>query len=235
MLKEKILIVEDDINIRELISFNLKNTGYNIMEADNCVTAIKIIKTQHPNLILLDLMLPGIDGFEVCRWVRCDNEISDTPIIMLTAKNEEFDRVLGLELGADDYITKPFSMREMLARVKAVLSRTTLKPVLNQIIFNDIIINFEKHELLKDGQRVELTLKEFELVKILYENRGKVLNREFLLDEIWGVEYVGETRTVDVHIRHLRQKIEKDDKNPRYIKTIRGVGYSFNIDEYGGK
>ena len=230
MSEGKILIVEDDINIRELISFNLKNIGYNIMEADNGITAIKTINTQHPDLILLDLILPGIDGYEVCRQVRGDKEISNTPIIMLSAKNEEFDRVLGLELGADDYIIKPFSMREMLARVKAVLNRTTLKPILNKIIINDIIIDFEKHEVLKDGKKVKLTLKEFELVKILIKNRGKVLSRMFLLDEIWGAEYINETRTVDVHIRHLRQKIENDDKNPKYIKTVRGVGYSFNID-----
>ena len=230
MPEGKILIVEDDINIRELISFNLKNIGYNIMEADNGITAIKTINTQHPDLILLDLILPGIDGYEVCRQVRGDKEISNTPIIMLSAKNEEFDRVLGLELGADDYIIKPFSMREMLARVKAVLNRTTLKPILNKIIINDIIIDFEKHKVLKDSKKLKLTLKEFELVKILIKNRGKVLSRMFLLDEIWGAEYINETRTVDVHIRHLRQKIENDDKNPKYIKTVRGVGYSFNID-----
>ena len=230
MSEGKILIVEDDINIRELISFNLKNIGYNIMEADNGITAIKTINTQHPDLILLDLILPGIDGYEVCRQVRGDKEISNTPIIMLSAKNEEFDRVLGLELGADDYIIKPFSMREMLARVKAVLNRTTLKPILNKIIINDIIIDFEKHKVLKDSKKLKLTLKEFELVKILIKNRGKVLSRMFLLDEIWGAEYINETRTVDVHIRHLRQKIENDDKNPKYIKTVRGVGYSFNID-----
>ena len=174
--------------------------------------------------------MPGIDGYEVCRQVRGDKEISNTPIIMLSAKNEEFDRVLGLELGADDYIIKPFSMREMLARVKAVLNRTTLKPILNKIIINDIIIDFEKHKVLKDSKKLKLTLKEFELVKILIKNRGKVLSRMFLLDEIWGAEYINETRTVDVHIRHLRQKIENDDKNPKYIKTVRGVGYSFNID-----
>lgn len=231
MAEEKILVVEDDINIRELISFNLKNQGYNVIEADNGLVGLKNIKDHHPNMVLLDVMLPGMDGFEVCKEVRRTNEISDTPIIMLTAKGEEFDRVLGLELGADDYITKPFSVRELLARVKAVLRRTNIKPVTNNLIFNDISLNFEKHEVLKKGTKIDLTLKEFELLEMLIKNKGRVLTRELLLDKIWGYEYIGETRTVDVHIRHLRQKIELDDKNPRYIETIRGVGYRFNLEE----
>ncbi len=231
MSEEIILVVEDELHIRELISFNLKSKGYNILEADNGISALKIIKSQKPDLVLLDLMLPGMDGFEVCKEVRRELDICDIPIIMLTAKGEEFDRVLGLELGADDYITKPFSVRELLARVKAVLRRTSLKAVSNNLTFGNIIIDFEKHEVIKAGVRVDLTLKEFELLEMLVKNKGRVLTRELLLDKIWGYEYIGETRTVDVHIRHLRQKIEDDDKNPRYIETIRGVGYRFNLEE----
>ncbi|MGE5629302.1 MAG: response regulator [Solirubrobacterales bacterium] len=231
MAEEKILVVEDEAHIRELISFNLKNQGYNIIETDNGMDAIKIIKETNPDLVLLDIMLPGIDGFEVCKEVRRNSEVSDTPIIMLTAKGEEFDRVLGLELGADDYVTKPFGVRELMARVKAVLRRTALRTVSKNLIFNDISIDFEKHEVTKENQRVDLTLKEFELLEMLIKNKGRVLTRELLLDKIWGYEYIGETRTVDVHIRHLRQKIEDDDKNPKFIETIRGVGYRFNMEE----
>jgi len=231
MSEEKILIVDDEAHIRELINFNLKNNGYKTIEADNGISALKIIKEEKPSIVLLDLMLPGMDGFEVCKEVRKNNEISATPIIMITAKGEEFDKVLGLELGADDYMTKPFSVRELLARVKAVLRRTVLKPVTNIIVFQNVSVDFERHEVLKDGQRIDLTLKEFELLEILLKNKGRVMTRDFLLDKIWGYEYIGETRTVDVHIRHLRQKIEDDDKNPKYIETIRGVGYRFNLEE----
>lgn len=229
MSEEKILIVEDDNNIRELISFNLKSFGYTILEAQNGITALEIIKSEYPDLVLLDLMLPGMDGLEVCKKVRGDRDIQDTPIIMLTAHGEEFDRILGFELGADDYIAKPFSVRELLARVKAILRRTTAKPIHNDIEFDDVIIDFDKYAVLKGGEKVEFTLKEFELLELLVKSKGKVLTREFLLDKVWGYEYLSETRTVDVHIRHIRQKIEKDDKNPRRIETIRGVGYKFNL------
>jgi two-component system alkaline phosphatase synthesis response regulator PhoP len=228
---EKILIVDDEANIRELISYNLKSNGYNTISADNGISALKIIEEEKPALILLDLMLPGMDGFEVCKEVRKNNEISATPIIMISAKGEEFDKVLGLELGADDYMTKPFSVRELLARVKAVLRRTTLRPLETNLIFQNINVDFDKHEVTKNGQKIDLTLKEFELLEILIKNKGRVMTRDFLLDKIWGYEYIGETRTVDVHIRHLRQKIEDDDKNPRFIETIRGVGYRFNLEE----
>lgn len=229
MSEEKILIVEDDNNIRELISFNLKSFGYTTLEAQNGITALEIIKSEYPDLLLLDLMLPGMDGLEVCRKVRGDRDIQDIPIIMLTARGEEFDRILGFELGADDYIAKPFSVRELLARVKAILRRTTAKPTHNDIEFDDITIDFDKYTVLKGGEKVEFTLKEFELLELLVKSKGKVLTREFLLDKVWGYEYLSETRTVDVHIRHIRQKIEKDDKNPRHIETIRGVGYKFNL------
>jgi len=232
MSEEKILIVDDEAHIRELISFNLNNKGYKTISTDNGVSALKIIKEEKPALILLDLMLPGMDGFDVCKEVRRDSEISSTPIIILSAKGEEFDKVLGLELGADDYMTKPFSVRELLARVKAVMRRTSASSQESKVItFKDITVDFEKHEVKKEGKKVDLTLKEFELLEILVKNKGRVMTRDFLLDKIWGYEYVGETRTVDVHIRHLRQKIEEDDKNPRFIETIRGVGYRFNLEE----
>lgn len=231
MAEEKILVVDDEEHIRELIKFNLENNGYRVIGADNGLDALKMTKEENPNLLLLDLMLPGMDGYDVCKEIRKDNNISTTPIIMITAKGEEFDKVLGLELGADDYITKPFSVRELMARVKAILRRTNIKPIDNSYNFGKINIDFEKHEVIKDEGKVDLTLKEFELLEILIKNKGRVMTRDFLLDKIWGYEYVGETRTVDVHIRHLRQKIEEDDKNPKYIETIRGIGYRFNYGD----
>ncbi|WP_097025577.1 response regulator transcription factor [Clostridium peptidivorans] len=231
MAEEKIIIVDDEEHIRELLKFNLENSGYSTIYADNGIDALKLIKSERPQLILLDLMIPGMDGYDVCKEVRKDNNVSTTPIIMITAKGEEFDKVLGLELGADDYITKPFSIREILARVKAVLRRTSVQNIDKSYKFGNVIIDLEKHEVIKDNLKVELTLKEFELLEVLIRNKGRVLTRDFLLDKIWGYEYVGETRTVDVHIRHLRQKIEENDKNPQFIETIRGVGYRFNLSE----
>jgi Response regulators consisting of a CheY-like receiver domain and a winged-helix DNA-binding domain len=231
MAEEKILVVDDEEHIRELIKFNLDKNGYKTICADNGLDALRMAKDENPQLILLDVMLPAMDGYDVCKEIRRDNSISSTPIIMITAKGEEFDKVLGLELGADDYITKPFSIRELIARVKAILRRTTIKPIDNSYNFGTISIDFEKHEVTKEGMKIELTLKEFELIQILIKNKGRVMTRDFLLDKIWGYEYIGETRTVDVHIRHLRQKIEDDDKNPKYIETIRGIGYRFSSGE----
>lgn len=231
MSEEKILIVDDEANIRELIGFNLKNEGYNIITAGDGITALKAIREEKPSLILLDLMLPGLNGFEVCKEVRKDRELSSTPIIILSAKDAEFDKVLGLELGADDYITKPFSVRELVARVKAVIRRTGPAAESKSVTFSNISVDFDNHEVKKEGKKIDLTLKEFNLLEILIKNKGRVMTRDFLLDKIWGYEYLGETRTVDVHIRHLRQKIEEDDKNPKIIETIRGVGYRFNPSE----
>lgn len=209
----------------------MENNGYNCICALNGIKALNIAKEEKPDLILLDLMLPGMDGYEVCKEIRKDNNIATTPIIMITAKGEELDKVLGLELGADDYITKPFSVREMVARVKAVLRRrTTINIESKSYILGNIVVDFEKHSLTKAGEKIELTLKEFELLEVLIKNKGKVMTRDFLLDRIWGYEYIGETRTVDVHIRHLRKKIEDDDKNPKFIETIRGIGYRFNSE-----
>ena len=204
---------------------------YDTEVAVNGTEALKLIREIKFDLILLDLMLPEIDGLEVCKEIRRNEETSDIPVMMITAKGEEFDKVLGLELGADDYITKPFSIRELMARVKALLRRSNVKKEENIIKFGDVVVNFKTREVTKGTQNVELTLKEFELLKLLIKNKGNILTRELLLDKIWGYEYIGETRTVDVHIRHLRKKIESDDKNPQYIQTIRGVGYKFTSNE----
>lgn len=227
----KILIVDDEEHIRELIKFNLEKNQYKVVCAENGIDALKVAKEEMPQLILLDLMLPGMDGYDVCKEIRSNPNLSKIPIIMITAKGEEFDKILGLELGADDYLTKPFSVRELVARVKAVLRRINMKYEDNVLRFESIEINFDKHEVIKNDKKVDLTLKEFELLEILCKNKGRVLTREFLLDKIWGYEFVGETRTVDVHIRHLRKKIENDDKNPKFIQTIRGIGYRFNSGE----
>lgn len=231
MTNKKVLIVDDEEHIRELIKFNLKKEGYDTDVAVNGNEALKVLREIKFDLILLDLMLPEIDGLEVCKEIRRNEETSDIPVMMITAKGEEFDKVLGLELGADDYITKPFSIRELMARVKALLRRSNVKKEENIIKFGDVVVNFKTREVTKGTQNVELTLKEFELLKLLIKNKGNILTRELLLDKIWGYEYIGETRTVDVHIRHLRKKIESDDKNPQYIQTIRGVGYKFTSNE----
>jgi two-component system, OmpR family, alkaline phosphatase synthesis response regulator PhoP len=233
MAKDKILIVDDEEHIIELLKFNLLNAGYEVLTANNGIDAVKIAKAEKPSLLLLDLMLPGIDGFDVCKEIKRNNEMKNTSIVMLTAKGEELDKILGLELGADDYITKPFSVRELLARVKAVLRRTNSFNDPEEEIYDsqNLKVDFERHEVSVNGEKVDLTLKEFELLQILIKNKGKILKRETLLDKIWGYEYIGETRTVDVHIRYLRKKIEEDDKNPRFIETIRGVGYRFNPAE----
>ncbi|MCB2292266.1 response regulator transcription factor [Clostridium algoriphilum] len=231
MAEEKILVVDDEEHIQELIKFNLEKSGYKVICANNGIDAIKLVKEQLPQLMLLDLMLPGMDGLDVCKEIRRDSNMANMPIIMITAKGEEIDKIIGLELGADDYITKPFSVREMVARVKAILRRTTMQIVEKTFKVGNLVIDFGKHEVIKSENKIDLTLKEFELLQILIKNKGRVMTRDFLLDKIWGYEYVGETRTVDVHIRHLRQKIEDDDKNPVYIQTIRGIGYRFNFGE----
>lgn len=230
MAGEKVLIVDDEEHIVELIKFNLEKDGYKTICAYNGADALKLAKKENPKLVLLDVMLPQMDGYDVCREIRRDESIASMPIIMITAKGEEIDKILGLELGADDYITKPFSVRELTARVKAVLRRSKTQAIDTVFTFGNIHIDFQKHDIVKGEEKLELTLKEFELLQILIKNKGRVMTRDFLLDKVWGYEYVGETRTVDVHIRHLRQKIEDDDKNPKYIETIRGIGYRFNGD-----
>lgn len=229
MSKKNILVVDDEQHIVELIKFNLENNGYNVFEANNGEDALRKAKEENIDLVLLDLMLPEIDGLEVCQKIKRDKDITGVSIIMVTAKSDETDKIIGLEIGADDYITKPFSIRELLARVKAVLRRGEEKRKEDleedNIYIGDILMNISTHEVYKKDEKLDLTLKEFELLYILSKNRGKVLSRNYLLDEIWGYDYFGETRTVDVHIRHLRKKVEDDDKNPKYIETVRGVGY----------
>ena len=227
MANEKILVVDDEEHILELISFNLTNNGYKVIKANNGIDAVRLAIEEKPKLILLDLMIPGKDGYDVCREVRSNSEIRNIPIIMLTAKSEELDKILGLELGADDYITKPFSVRELLARVKAVLRRfSVVEPESSVLVFGNLKADFEKREIHVKDKKLDLTLKEFELLEILIRNKGKILTRDTLLDKIWGYEYIGETRTVDVHIRYLRKKIE--GSNEKYIETIRGVGYKID-------
>lgn len=227
MAGEKILVVDDELYIVELLKYNLETNGYKVIHALNGKDGLTQAYEKKPALILLDVMLPEMDGFDVCKQIKKNKETENIPIIMLTAKGEEFDKILGLELGADDYITKPFSVRELLARVKVVLRRNTKEEQSQSISIDNLVIDMDKHEVLKSGNKIDLTLKEFELLRLLILNKGKVLTRDFLLDKVWGYEYYGETRTVDVHVRHLRQKIEDDDKSPRYIETVRGIGYKF--------
>ena len=225
----KILVVDDEDHIVELIKFNLESSGYEVILAFNGEDAIEKVLEEKPDLIILDLMLPKIDGVEVCKIVKQNEATSNISIIMLTAKSDESDKIVGLETGADDYMTKPFSVKELMARVNAVLRRNSHykleKSAENAIKIGDIVIDDEKHEVMKANKKVELTLKEFELLRILAVNKGKVLSRNKLLDEVWGYEYFGDTRTVDVHIRHIRKKIEDDDNVFKYIETIRGIGY----------
>ncbi len=225
MPSDTILAVDDEVHILELISFNLKAAGYHVVTALTGEEALKRCEVEKPSLVLLDIMLPGIDGLEVCRRLKGDRTTSNIPIIMLTARGDEVDKILGLELGADDYITKPFSVRELAARVKSLLRRVAPQQESEPqtLRAGDIMIDITNYEAFKGGEKLSLTLKEFELLKVLVLSRGKVLTRDFLLDRIWGYEYYGETRTVDVHIRHLRQKLGEEP----YIETVRGVGYRF--------
>lgn len=230
MPKETIFVVEDEEHIQQLIKYNLEANGFKVVVFGNGEQLLSELQNTVPDLFILDIMLPGIDGLEICRHLRQNPKVQGHPIIMLTAKSEEFDKVLGLELGADDYLTKPFSVRELVARVKALLRRVNSQaPSKAEFIrHGDISINLTRHEVYKKDQLLEMPLKEFELLKMLIMNKGTVLSRELLLEKIWGFDYYGETRTVDVHVRYLRQKIEDDDSNPRYIETIRGIGYRFN-------
>ena len=232
---KSILIVEDEQNIVDILSFNLSREGYDTLEAYDGPTGLQLALEQDPDLILLDLMLPGMDGFEVCRQVRESG--SSTPIIMLTAREEETDKVLGLELGADDYITKPFSMRELLARVKANIRRVSMPPQgspavaaqsENTIHLGRVTIDREKAAVLKDGKPLELTQREYDLICFLAAQPGKVFSREALMEHVWNYEgYVGDVRAVDVAVRRLREKIEDDPAVPKFIMTKRGMGYFF--------
>lgn len=234
MEKKTILAVDDEIHILELLKYNLETNGYYVITAETGEEALELLAKEKVDAVLLDLMLPKIDGLEVLRRIRTTKEINKIPVILLTAKSDEFDKVLGLEMGADDYIAKPFSIRELQARVKAVLRRVSEEQYLltekNLISTHGLEIGLETKTVKKYGVPIEMSLKEFELLKLLAENPGKVYSRDVLLEKIWSYEYIGETRTVDVHIRHIRKKIEEDDSNPIFIKTVRGFGYKFRED-----
>ena len=227
----RILVVDDEKNIVDIIKYNLKKEGYEVMTAGDGEEALRLNEEFKPDIILLDIMMPKLDGYAVCRKVR---EKYDTPIIMLTARAEEVDKVLGLELGADDYVTKPFGTRELMARVKANLRRSDIAPVTNNEkdgnnqVYGDLNIDFDRYEVTKRGEVINLTLREFELLTFLATQTPTIFTRENLLEKVWGYEYFGDVRAVDVTIRRLREKIEDDPSKPKYIVTKRGVGYYFN-------
>lgn len=225
-MQQLILIVEDEQPIVDILKFNLEKNGYRVIDALDGNEGLRLALSKNPDLVLLDVMLPGLDGFGVCRKIR---EKSSVPIIMLTARDEEVDKVLGLELGADDYMTKPFSVRELLARVKANLRRTSpeTEEAGDVLRIGELIIDSSRYEVVKNDTVIALTLREFELVKFLAEHRGRIFSRETLLEEVWGYDYYGDTRTVDVTVRRIREKIEDNPAEPAYIMTKRGVGYYF--------
>ncbi|MDP8961641.1 MAG: response regulator transcription factor [Actinomycetota bacterium] len=222
----KILIVEDEVAIAEGLSASLETEGFSVARAATGDTALPVWERERPDLVLLDLMLPGISGTEVCRRLRAR---SNVPIIIVTAKDAEVDRVVGLELGADDYITKPFSSRELIARIRAVLRRGTAAPIALDapVEARGVRVDRSRHEVHVDGRKVELPPKEFDLLELLVENAGLVLTRGQLIEEVWGPDYVGDTKTLDVHVRRLRTRVERDPHNPERIVTVRGIGYRF--------
>lgn len=236
-MAEKILVVEDERALQETLEYNLKRQGYEVQVAGDGILALDLAREFQPDIILLDVMLPGMDGFELCRRLRQE---MNTPVLMLTARTEEIDRVVGLEVGADDYMTKPFSMRELLARVKAMLRRvrmireemqkseeSTQKESEKRFLSGNLELNLARREVRVNGVVVAVKPKEFELLHFLMKHRGQVLSRDYLLKELWGWDYFGDSRTVDVHIRWLREKIEPDPAHPVRIVTVRGAGYRF--------
>ena len=224
----KILVVDDEDHIRELLKFNLEKSGYQVLEAGDGKTALRIAQAEKPSLVILDLMVPLMDGLEVCRTLKGRQETVGIAIIMLTAKNEEIDKIIGLELGADDYMTKPFSPRELMARVKAVLRRGVSGSLQSgELQVHNLKLNFSRYDAYLGQDKLELTHKEFELLKLFITNVGKVYTRDQLLEKVWGYEFYGDTRTVDVHIRHLRAKLGSDSQLAEAIETVRGVGYRF--------
>lgn len=224
-MQRLILVIEDEKQIVDILEYNLVREGYKVIHALDGEEGLKLALTKEPDLILLDVMLPKMDGFEVCRKVR---DKSSVPIVMLTAREDEVDKVLGLEMGADDYVTKPFGVRELMARVKANLRRTGVGSSESDgdaIRFGDLTIHSERYEVEKGGKTIDLTLREFELLRFLAMQPGKIFSRESLLEKVWGYEYYGDVRTVDVTVRRLREKIEDDPGDPAYVITKRGVGY----------
>lgn len=227
----KLLIVDDESNIVDILRFNLEKEGYEVHTAENGKIGYQVFKEEKPDLLLLDIMMPELDGFGLCKMIR---EESNVPIIMLTARAEEVDKVLGLEFGADDYITKPFSVRELIARVKANLRRQNMeeKSVPDKILrFGKLEIDTIQYKVTKDKEEINLTVREYELLKFLMEQGNQIFTREQLLEQVWGYEYYGDVRTVDVTVRRLREKIEDDPGHPTYIETKRGVGYYFSAKQ----
>lgn len=224
----KILVVDDEEALLRLITHNLEREGYETMAAADGIKALEILRQDIPDLIILDLMLPGISGLEICRRLR--QEKYDVPILMLTARDEEIDKVLGLEMGADDYVTKPFGVRELMARVKAILRRQQRPEIMDDkrvYRTGQLVVDLDAYQAYLNGEQIELTLKEFELLSLLIRNQGRVLKRDYILDTIWGYDVETGSRVLDVHVSKLREKLEEDTRHPRYIKTIRGLGYKF--------
>ena len=235
-MPETILVVEDEPSLQETLVYNLQKQGYTVESAGDGRSALETARRVKPDLMLLDIMLPGINGVDVCKTLRREN--FQSPIIMLTARDDEIDRVVGLEIGADDYVTKPFSMRELVARVKAQLRRTetireeldkikTSAPSQDTLTFEDLVINTTRHDVTLAGQTLAFKPQEYDLLLFFCEHKGQMLSREFILERVWGWDYIGDSRTVDVHVRWLRQKVEKDAANPTRIVTVRGGGYRF--------
>ncbi|HET8912131.1 MAG TPA: response regulator transcription factor [Ktedonobacteraceae bacterium] len=238
----KILVVDDEAVLVETIAYNLEQAGYQVIIAADGASALEAAKRENPDVIILDVMLPEVDGLEVCRQLRKETSTSTTPIMMLTARGDEIDKVVGLEVGADDYVTKPFGRRELLARVRALLRRADYQPVnesglqddnrdvirpQRELVAGPIRIDLAGRRVNCRGNDLELQPKQFDLLTYLVRNRGTVLTRDQLLHNVWGYDYAGDTRTVDVHVRWLREKLEEDPANPRLIQTVRGVGYCF--------
>jgi DNA-binding response OmpR family regulator len=231
--KPRLLVVEDDLTLQETLEYNLAAEGYRVLTAADGFLALEVARKEKPDLVVLDVMLPGMDGFEVCRVLRREASV---PILMLTARAGETDRVVGLEVGADDYLTKPFSMRELMARIKALLRRVRLDreassqesaPPTHRLVFDDLTLDLDRHEAFLGATSLHLKPKEFELLVFLARHKGMALSRDLILERVWGWDYGGGTRTVDVHIRWLREKIEPAPADPRRIATVRGVGYCF--------
>lgn len=225
-----ILTIEDEEHLQELLQYSLKKEGYQVLPAMSAEEGLLLWREQAPDLILLDYMLPGENGLQFLQKLRSDPLGREVPVIMLTAKNEELDIVRGFESGADDYVGKPFRTSELLARVAALLRRSARKQETekaDELVIGQLAIDFSGHEVRRAGKKVELSHKEFALLALLVKNKGKVMPRELLLEKIWGYDYFGETRTVDVHVRNLRMKLEDDDREPKYLQTVRGVGYKF--------
>lgn len=227
MQQAKVLIVDDDVNIAELIRLCLEKEGYHTVVANDGMKAIDKFKSEAPNLVLLDVMMPKVDGWQVCREIR---RVSNIPIIMLTAKGDTFDKVLGLELGADDYMVKPFESKELIARIKAVMRRYETKgqDITQEVVYPNLIINLSNYELKIEGEQIDIPPKELELLYFLCSNPNRVYTREQLLEEVWGFDYFGDSRTVDVHVKRLREKLDGHEQNWQ-LKTVWGVGYKFEV------